>query len=191
MCSLHILFERFAYSCFTYYNDGVVRGGSLKSLFNSKTLVLGIGNTILRDDGIGPIIIDQARKRLSDSRIHFQTTNSSGVHLMDLISGYERIVIVDAVRRGERPGKIEWLKPGDFASGNSDFNSQHRVGILQAIKLTEDTGQPAPKEIDIMAVEVADCTNFGKDMTPEVEQSIPEAVEELLNHLNKIGSHVT
>ena len=151
----------------------------------SRTLVLGIGNPILHDDGIGPLVVNQVEKRFHGTGVDFLSTNLSGVQLMDLLTGYDSLVIVDAIQRGEKPGTIRWLKSGDFKSGESGYHSQHRVGILQALELAREMGQSVPAEIDIMAIEVMDLNTFGEDITPEVERTLPAAVEEVLNFLEK------
>jgi hydrogenase maturation protease len=149
----------------------------------SSTLVLGIGNPMLRDDGIGPLVVERVRERFDGTDVDFQATSLSGVLLMDLLIGYDFLVVVDAIKLGKRPGKLLWLKLRDFEPGNGDYSVQHRIGIIQALKLGADMGQPMPAEVDILAVEAGDVTTFGEEMTPEVEGAIPLAVDEILHFL--------
>ena len=149
-----------------------------------KCLVLGMGNPILGDDAVGLMIVRQVEKRFNHPFIIFKTTSLSGVLLLDLITGYDSLVIVDSIQRRGKPGELSWLKPEDFSPRNGGIRSQHKVGILQALQLGESLHQPVPEDVHILAVEAKDITTFCKKLTPEVEQAIPSAVEALLQFLD-------
>jgi len=75
-------------------------------------LVLGIGNDILSDDGIGPRIIQQLEKENFPSLISFQTGTVGGLEVLEMISGYREVVFIDAIKtRGGVPGTIYYLTP--------------------------------------------------------------------------------
>lgn len=70
-----------------------------------KTLILGLGNTILSDDGVGIRIIEELQSRISDPDITVSETNVSGLSLLDIIIGYDKVIIVDAIQTvGGKPG---------------------------------------------------------------------------------------
>ncbi len=78
-----------------------------------KTLILGIGNTALTDDGVGCKVAQRLEKRLRGrSSITVKETAVSGLSLLDEITGYERLIIIDAIQtRGGKPGAIYKLSP--------------------------------------------------------------------------------
>jgi len=150
-----------------------------------RTLILGIGNPILRDDGIGPRLVQELRGLINDPDVTLQDTSLSGINLMELLIGFDRAVIIDAIQSGASPGKVHWLTPGDFAVQYRDIYSHHNMNLLQAIELGRDLAQPMPEVITIVAIEAEDVTNFGEDLTSEVERALPMALEQILAEINK------
>ena len=151
-----------------------------------KTLVLGIGNPILRDDGIGPRIAEETGRRWLGNGVDFQTTFQAGMVLVDMITGYDNLIVIDAVQTGGEPGNLTWLSPDDFHLTDDYTTSEHKMGILQAIRLGESLGLPVPPRTSLLAVEAVDVTNFGEDLTPEVERAIPSAVKQIIARLFSI-----
>jgi hydrogenase maturation protease len=143
-----------------------------------KTLILGIGNPILRDDGIGPRIIRELQGQVSGPDIMFEETSLAGINLMETLTGFDSAIIIDALQSGGVPGEIRWLKPEDF-KGIKTSSLQHSVGLLQALELGKSLDQPMPEEVDILAVEAGDVTSFGEGLTPEVEAAVPAAIEQV------------
>ncbi len=150
-----------------------------------KTLVLGIGNPILRDDRVGHFLIQILRSRISSPDITFQETSLAGLNLAESLSGFKSAVIIDAVQSGGVPGAVYCLKPEDFQIQNTYQNDPHRTGILQALELGRSLGWPMPQDVTIVAVEAGDVNNFGDDLTPEVEKAVPVALKTVLELLDK------
>ena len=76
-----------------------------------KTLVLGLGNTLLKDDGVAIRIIQSLEPTLASQGIEARTSNLSGLALIDEILGYERVIVVDAVKSGQHKiGEIFLIK---------------------------------------------------------------------------------
>jgi hydrogenase maturation protease len=149
---------------------------------NMKTLILGIGNNILRDDGIGPAVIRELEQCCCHPEISFKTTNLSGLLLLDMLTGYDSLIVVDAIQSGAKPGEVRWLRTEDFELRGRTC-SQHNVGILQALELGKQLGLYVPADVRIMAIEAYDVTNFGEDLTPEVAGAIPKAIEYIMKQI--------
>ncbi len=62
-----------------------------------KTIVLGIGNPILQDDGVGIHVINELRQHLKDSRVIVDIAYTGGMNLLDLIRGFDKVILIDAV----------------------------------------------------------------------------------------------
>lgn len=152
---------------------------------NHKTLVLGIGNPILRDDRVGHFLIQALRNRITSPDITLQETSLVGLGLAEFFVGFKSAVIIDAVQNGGVPGTIYCLKPEDFHIQNACQNDPHRTGLLQALELGKSLGWPMPQDVTIVAVEAGDVSNFGDDLTPEVEKAMPAALETVLKLLDK------
>jgi hydrogenase maturation protease len=154
--------------------------------FNIKTLVLGIGNIILRDDGIGPAIIRELEQFPCPPNVLLKTTNLSGMQLLDVVIGYDILIIVDAMQSSAKPGGIRWLKTEDFQS-RAHTSSQHDIGILQVLELGKQLGMDVPADVRILAIEARDVTNFGEELTPEVAAAIPKAIEYIMRQIGLPG----
>ena len=150
-----------------------------------KTLILGIGNPILRDDGIGPRVVKELQGLISDPDTTILETNIAGINLMELLTGFDRAIIIDAIKTGGKAGGIYWLTPDDFGVSQEDFYSQHGVGILQAVYLGRDLAQPMPEEVAIVAIEAEDVHSFGEGLTADVEKTVPVVRKQILAKLEE------
>jgi len=148
-----------------------------------KTLVLGIGNPILSDDGVGIKVAREVGKRLDDPQIIVSETSAAGLSLLDSIIGYDKLIIIDAIQTKKgRAGQIYRMKPEDFSFAKH-LSSPHQINLVTALELGKVLNLVMPKEITILAVEANDVSNFGERCTPEVERAIPEAVKMVLEEL--------
>ncbi|HAV10199.1 MAG TPA: hypothetical protein DCX22_01070 [Dehalococcoidia bacterium] len=148
-----------------------------------RTIVLGLGNPILSDDGIGPRVIYDLQKQIDDPDIVLLEASLAGMDLMEMLVGYDRAIIIDAMRTGGQPGTIYQLTPEDFPTQRTDLTSQHQLGLLQALQLGKELSQPMPERIAIIAVEAEDIYTFSEEMTPSVKQAVPQVVGMVLSDL--------
>ncbi len=150
----------------------------------SKTLILGMGNTILSDDAIGILV-----KRLLEiclknvKHLNFEETSWGGFRIIDLIKGFDYVIVVDAMKTGNcKPGTIKHLKVNDFLP-TLRFNSYHDINFITALKLAEAMEEKVPNDIDIFTVEIIDNRTISFKLSEEVEQSLCNCTMEILNKL--------
>src|SRR5512136_2090495 len=148
-----------------------------------KTLVLGIGNSILSDDGVGIHVAHEVANQLNDPQVTVSETNTTGLGLLDSVVGYDKGIIIDAIQteRGQ-VGQIYRMKTEDF-SLTKHLSSPHQVNLATALELGKMLGLAVPEKITVFAVEAKDITNFSEKCTPEVEKAIPEVVRMVLEDL--------
>lgn len=139
-----------------------------------KTLILGIGNSILRDDGVGPAVVRELKKNTLPPGVFLEITNQAGISLLDLFTGYDTLIVIDAVTTDSNPGDITWKRIEDLTTAPGEF-SQHNLNILRMLEVGRQTGEKVPSEIFILAIVVRDVTGFGEFLTPEVEEAVPKA----------------
>lgn len=150
-----------------------------------KTLVLGLGNPLLRDDAVGLLVAEQLRPLLADQTdIEVGVDYWGGLRLMERMVGFDRAIVIDAIRSGAEPGRMQILSPGELPTQRSA--SAHDVNLLTALKLGRQAGAvlPADERITLLAIEAVDTTNFGEELTPEVAAVIPQAIETVLKMLD-------
>jgi hydrogenase maturation protease len=149
-----------------------------------KTLVLGMGNTILCDDGVGIYVVQDAARRYQRDDVDFMDASVGGMRLLDVIAGYDRVIMVDAIRTADgSPGDVRRLHPGDLPTLHS--GSTHDLSLTGALALGRGMGMklPADEDFVIIAVEVEEVWTFGEECTLAVAEAIPRAVEAVLAEL--------
>jgi hydrogenase maturation protease len=149
-----------------------------------KTLVIGLGNPILSDDGVGICVVQELRKRVDLSDITIIDTHIGGIRLLELMAGYETVILIDAIQtKNGRAGKVSRLEFTDFEK-TRHISSPHEINFSQIMELGKRLGMIPPEKICIIAVEAADVTTFDEHCTPEVQQAIPAAIERVLQEIN-------
>ena len=148
-----------------------------------KILVLGIGNLILSDDGVGIKVAHDVANLLNNPQVTVAETSGAGLSLLDSIVGYDKVIIIDAIQTKKgQAGQIYRMKPEDFSFAKH-FSSPHQINLVTALELGKMLHLTMPQEITILAVEAKDITSFSEKCTPEVEQAIPEVVKMVLEEL--------
>ncbi len=153
-----------------------------------KTLVLGLGNPLLTDDAVGLNVVRALRARLADRPdIEVDEEYHGGLRLMERMIGYDRGIVVDAIRTGADPGTIHCLRGESIPTQHS--SSAHDANLATALALGRKTNAHLPESGNILfvGIEAADVTTFGDSCTPEVEAAIPRAVEAVLRALDEGG----
>jgi hydrogenase maturation protease len=149
-----------------------------------KTLILGLGNDILTDDGIGLHVVRQLKKTINNEKVTVAEAGLAGLGLLDLIIGYGTVIVVDAIQTKQgKTGEIYRLDPGNLTR-TRHTDSTHNVNFASALELGRSLGLAIPEKIIIFAIEVADVTTFGEECTPSVKNSIPGCVDKILKEIN-------
>jgi hydrogenase maturation protease len=151
----------------------------------NKTLILGLGNPILSDDGVGPAVARELESRLDPQEATVIEASLGGLNLLDLIVGYDRVIIIDAIKTKDgRAGQIYRLDP-DALTTTRYTASPHDVNLVTALALGKKLGLAMPSKIDIFAVEVTETELFSEECTPLVAAAIPKCVEMILKEIRK------
>ena len=152
-----------------------------------KTVVIGIGSLLRGDDAVGIRIAEAIEREALPPDVKVVTTTAAGLALLDLLTGHDRALIIDAIQtRHGKPGDIYRLGLEDIPAPLHSF-TVHDVSLRSALDTGQKMGLPLPAETVIFAVEVADVTPLRESCTPEVEEAIPEAVSLVLGELASAG----
>jgi hydrogenase maturation protease len=152
-----------------------------------KTLVLGLGNPILTDDGVGVHVVraltaDNHTALPPQDDVAFAEASVGGLRLLDVIAGYDRLILVDAIQTPTgKPGELYRLHPNDVRR-SLHSGSTHDLTLSGALALGRGIGMALPEEdaITILAVEAEDVLTFGETCTPAVAAAIPKVVHMVL-----------
>jgi hydrogenase maturation protease len=150
-----------------------------------KTLVLGLGNSILTDDAVGFAVIEEVGKQLDRGDVTVSEASVGGLSLLQLVVGYDKVIIIDAIQTSAcQPGEIHRLSPDEFR-GTLRAASTHDITFATALDLGHQLGMDIPKEIVIFAVEAVDVETFGEELTAAVAAAVPKVVKLVLQELER------
>ncbi len=142
-----------------------------------RTLILGLGNDLLRDDAIGLRI---ARK-LEDSpdlppNTTVSATTEMGLSLLDLIAGFDRVVFVDSIQTHRAPpGRIHFVREQELAS--LPLAAPHFLGIGEVLAFARSLGMKVAENVRVIAIEVEDPYTVCSELSPELEVLLPSLVD--------------
>ena len=166
---------------------------------SGRVLVVGVGNVLRRDDGVGVEVARRLAERDDlPPGVRVVDTGIAGVGLVqELMDGYDALIILDAVRRGGSPGTLYLLEPGvpDLSSWTDEqrrafLADLHQVEPSLGLTLAAALGV-LPPAIRILACEPADCDVAEIGLTPSVDRAAEIAVERarrLINELSVISN---
>jgi hydrogenase maturation protease len=113
---------------------------------------------------------------MGPSPMVIRTSARSGLYLLDDMEGFDRVVVVDAVRTGvHAPGTVLSFPLEDLHAPEGP--SPHAIGLPSALARARAAGAPVPSRVHVVAVEVADMETVGEGLTPAVEAAVPAAAE--------------
>ena len=148
-------------------------------LYNMKILVLGLGNPLLSDDGVGWRVAEQVREQIADPNIEIDFHAGGGLSLMERMVGYDRAIIVDAINTGQKPqGTVDCFRLADLPNyAQSHLASAHETTLQTALQVGRTMGAALPNDIRIIAIEAQNVYDFSEELSPAVASAVPQAVE--------------
>jgi hydrogenase maturation protease len=151
-----------------------------------KTLILGLGNDILTDDGIGPRLIKDLSGMILKDNVHFNVACCGGLEIMEYIKGYQQVVFIDAIRtKGGIPGDVYYFKPSDFRE-TSHLSSLHDITFITALNLGNTLDLDLPSDLHIIAVEIIEDMEFSNEFTSALRERYPEILKKVYEIINRI-----
>ncbi|MDR1727177.1 MAG: hydrogenase maturation protease [Acidobacteriota bacterium] len=137
------------------------------------TLILGVGNLLLGDEGVGIHCVCALENEGLPEDVRLMDGGTGGLHLLGWLEGYRRIVMIDAALDGNPPGTVRHIRPRRAAEF-PPLLSAHEIGLRDMVEAMFLTGDLP--EIDLVAVSVADVGGLGTELSPEASAAVPEAV---------------
>ncbi len=140
------------------------------------TLIMGLGNTIMSDDGIGPKVIGLLQQDGGlPEEVQLLDGGTLGLDLLPHLEGIERLIIVDAVETGKGPGTLVRLAGEEVPLAIETKLSPHQMGLkdLLAVARLMDC---LPQEIVLIGMQ-PHCLEMDTELTPVVAERLPELLE--------------
>jgi hydrogenase maturation protease len=147
-----------------------------------KSILVGLGNPILSDDAVGIVVARHVWEALGNRPyVNFVEAAVGGFELVEMLAGYDKAVIVDAIQtEGRSPGEFSCM---DFSAVSvSEIPSMtHQVGLVEGLELARRLKMKVPRNIHLYAIEAADVTTFGTAMTDSVAAAVSIVAEHILS----------
>ena len=151
-----------------------------------KTIILGVGNPILRDDGVGIHVANKLKQHVNHPDVTIDEALTGGMNLLDLIIGYDKAILIDAVNiRNAKNGEVKRLHLSNLSSIHSD--NPHDVSLMEAITLARRLGEKnIPDEVVIIGIVLKENPYiFGEKLSPKIAAAVPKAVNMTINEIKK------
>ncbi len=152
-----------------------------------RTRVIGLGNTILTDDGVGICAASEIRRRLTEpgcaAPANVVETEVAGFGLIELMAGWDRVILIDSIQfNGIEPGTVLRIRPDDLHT-SLRLRSIHEIDLPTGLELGRRLGFKMPGEIVVFCIQAQDVTTFGESLTPSAKAGMAEAVDLVLHEL--------
>ncbi len=151
-----------------------------------EVLVLGVGNVLLTDEGVGVRVAHELMARFDfPPNVKVMDGGVLGLSLAGVMMEARRVIVVDAVRGGEAPGTI-YRFPWDARPEHIQYkDSLHQIDLMETMALLPLLGEPP--QVVVIGVEFGDIDNYGLSLTTEVEKAVEPLVEQVLRELERMG----
>jgi len=157
---------------------------------NTQIVVLGLGNILLRDEGVGVRVIEELQKRYDFSPpVKLIDGGTAGFGLVTEIEGCKILLVVDAVKAGNEPGTIYKFRRGDITVQIPQSLSVHDIGFFEALEHWKILG--IEPEVMFFGIEPEDMNSWGFDLTPCILDKIPKLVALVIEQLQTDGITVS
>ena len=156
----------------------------------STTLVLGLGNPILGDDGVGWKVAQAVQARLAEfgSTVEIDFASLGGLSLMERVLGYQHVILVDCMETGAAPiGSVRSMPLADLADPTAGHSaSAHDTSLITALEAARSMGADVPDRVDVVAIEARVSYDFSEELSPEIRAAVPTATEQVLRLLKLV-----
>lgn len=161
-----------------------------------KTIVIGLGNPLLGDDGVGWRVAEEVQKRLEQAEdaalraVEVDLLASGGISLMERLIDYERVIVVDAIFSGKLAlGSVHHF-PLDALENPfaGHMGSAHETNLQTALEVGRTLGASVPSDVMVVAIESPYVYDFSEELTDTVAASVPIAAQCVMDLLNTGGN---
>jgi len=153
----------------------------------SRILVIGLGNPMLGDDGVGWKVAEEVKKQLPpESSVDVDCLSLGGISLMEHLIGYGHAILIDAFALEEPIGSILILKLSDLPNYSAFHTTNKRETSLQtAIEMGRFMGAQLTDDITVVGIATKHVCDFSKSLSPPVAETVPQAAKFVLDLLSE------
>lgn len=151
-----------------------------------RVLVLGVGNILLSDEGLGVRAVEELRRSYRfPEDVELMDGGTLGIDLLYFMEGFDRLLLVDAVLGGSPPGTLFKLKGEEVKAYFRRKVSAHELGIQEVLGIAEILGKK-PEEIVLIGME-PESLDISLELSPTIKARFPYLIQEVLKQLEEWG----
>ena len=147
----------------------------------SSVLVLGAGNVLLSDEGVGVRVVEAMKEMMLPDNVELLDGGTGAFDLLDVIAGRDKVIIIDAVKGGGEPGAIYRFRPDDIRIQKQHLMSAHQISLPDTLAMAKFAGC-SPRDVIIYGVEPKRL-DWGMELSPEVAAVVPKVMELIVSDL--------
>jgi hydrogenase maturation protease len=164
-------------------------GGAAKTM---KVRIIGLGNSILTDDGVGIYTAREVARRLSAAglrdSVDIVESEVAGFALMELMAGWDRVILIDSIQfEGLESGTVIRIAPEDLHT-SLRLRSVHDIDLPTALELARRMGIAMPSDLMIFGIQAEDWLTLGESLTDAAERGMKTAADLVLSELGREGA---
>ncbi|MCY1721100.1 hydrogenase maturation protease [Prolixibacteraceae bacterium Z1-6] len=153
---------------------------------DKNILVLGVGNDILTDDGIGPKLCDFLKEKYRNKPVDFEKLNVGGIEILEFIQGYKTVIFIDAIKSFDgQIGEVNLYTPANFKE-TLHLSNLHDTNFITALELGKSLDLKIPEKMYIITVEIKEDMVFSEYFTEELAIKYNEIKEKIVSLLNEL-----
>ena len=137
-------------------------------------LVLGVGNILLRDEGVGVRVVQAMERMPLSPEVEVFDGATAGLDLLDVLCDRRKVVVIDAIDADVAPGTVIRFESADLVPRDGQNMSLHEFGLLETLAVARQLGT-APAEVVIIGVKPKDVT-CGLELSPEIAGLVPDII---------------
>jgi len=159
-----------------------------------KTIIVGLGNPILGDDGVGWKVAEEVKRELTSppaplllgegSEVDVEFLSLGGISLMEHLIGYERAILIDAIATEKETGSVIVSRLSEM-SDHSAFHitSAHDTSLQNALRLGRTMGANLPEDVTVVGIATDHIYDFSEELSPPIAAAIPKAARIVIDLL--------
>ncbi len=169
--------------------------------FLMKIIVVGLGNPILGDDGVGWKVAEEVKKQLPLSpnplplekeergkriEVDVEFLSLGGISLMEHLIGYDRAILIDAIASDQDPGSVIVAKLSELPDYSAfHMTSAHDTSLQNALQLGKSMGAKLPEDVMVVGIATKRVYDFSEELSTSVANALPGAVKAVLDLLKQ------
>jgi hydrogenase maturation protease len=148
---------------------------------NKPILILGIGNILLRDEGIGVHVVNQLTDMVLQPDVELMDGGTMGIDLLFYIEGRKKVIVIDTVKAGEPPGTMYRFTDKDLGFKKDALRTAHGIDFSDVVRTAQTMGTK-PDEIVFIGIE-PESMEEGMELSPLIAERIPAIIQLVMREL--------